>query len=289
MASDRWNGKLGYQYDRFLTSFGDFRAKEDDLTAKHNGFLEANYNLSQGLKVRPVLRYLSLEHSESDRRASDEIQKQIGLAGLLRTLPGTFVGVEGLFIAGNYPNRDFTSGSLIDDGYKQERANLLVEWAFWGKSQLNTQFGYTRREQNHLSDRNLGEPTWRIELDWQATAKTALNFELWRDIASVDNRSSSFSVNNVIAVGSVWKPTAKLTLEAKAKHEQRDFKQNVGTAIDVSKAREDKDYLLSLDVSYELLRKITFTIGSETANRNSNIDELDYRYWTVNSELKIEF
>lgn len=281
-----FSGELGYLYDRDLTTFEQFQAPIRDMTTNQGGFVEVGYNASQRLRFRGALRTSYLAHSEETRKTSDENRKEASLAILYRTRPGTFVGVSGSFLDGKYPNRQFTENSLVDNGYEQMTAGLIVEWEPSAKTRVDTQVGYTQRNQDHLAERDSGALSWRIDLTWQMTGKTMVRFLTAQEIMSVDNRESSFAREDLVRINPVWQPTPKLALELNAAYRHLDFAGNVETP---QERRQDDHYVVALGADYTLVQNLHLIIDFENGARNSTEPDLDFNYWQMGSGLTLKF
>lgn len=124
---------------------------------------------------------------------------------------------------------DFTApvplpdGSFADNGYDQKEVMSKILWAMSAKSRFFWTGGWVERKNNSFPERDFSGFNARAIYNWQPTDKIGLTINGWRQTASPQNLTASFSLNTGVSVIPSWAITEKIRLEGEFSYETRKF------------------------------------------------------------------
>lgn len=121
---------------------------------------------------------------------------------------------------------DFTSppdGSFVDSSYDQKEVMAKIVWAVSEKSRLLWTGGWVERKNASFPQRDFSGFNARMIYNWQPTDKLGLTINGWRQTASPQNLTATFSLNTGVSVVPSWNITQKIRLEGDFSYETRKF------------------------------------------------------------------
>jgi len=280
------HGKLLGSYEEVLSDFSQdlLGNRTRDVETRSRQEIEANYEPSSRIRMQGVLSRYTLRHSERVRKDTNEDQDEIELSLLFRTGAGTFIGVSGSLIEGDYPNRDFDPPSLIDDGYRQDRYGLAVDWEPSADTSLKIRGGRAERNFDNVSSRDYDAPFWSMDLSWSISTRLNLTGLLVRDIVSIDNAVSSVALRDSLSLIFDWNVSEKIAIRLDAYVAQDDF-QSVGD----ERVPKDEYVAGGIRLTYEVREPLSIGVGAALGNRSSSFDSRDYdnAFYTAYVELRL--
>jgi hypothetical protein len=235
------------------------------------------------------MEWLKFHHSEPIRASLDSRTVSTTLGVDYLTPAGGTAGTQVKYSNGEFPQRQFVAGSLVDNRYDEVEASAVVSGYPGGKSHFDMRIGYTSRRHGQLSQRDFDGMTGRLDFDWTPTAKILLNAAVWREIRSIEDVSASYVLSQGFSLGPRWAPTSKLVFQARWVYEKRDFEGDPGFILAGGPAREDRFRGGSLAVGYTPWRNAELALAYERGDRNSNVLGRDYDYDAVSANVKVAF
>ncbi len=289
LAGPNGRGDLGYSRRRFLASLAELQAPLRDIITEDRAFGAATYLLTPRWRLRGGMEWLKFHHSEPIRASLDSRTVSTTLGVDYLTPAGGTAGTQVKYSNGEFPQRQFVAGSLVDNRYDEVEASAVVSGYPGGKSHFDMRIGYTSRRHGQLSQRDFDGMTGRLDFDWTPTAKILLNAAVWREIRSIEDVSASYVLSQGFSLGPRWAPTSKLVFQARWVYEKRDFEGDPGFILAGGPAREDRFRGGSLAVGYTPWRNAELALAYERGDRNSNVLGRDYDYDAVSANVKVAF
>jgi len=290
------SGDLGYSRRRYLGDLGEINAPLKDMITEDRIFGSAGFMVTPRWRIRGGADWGEWDHSAATRQTLN-LEVTSVTVGLDYVTPlNNHVGVQHKQSHGKYPNRQTVSGTTtVANSYDEGETSAVLRWNITGKSVLNARAGYTKREHDEVPARDFDGFTGRVNLDWEAGAKTLLHGAVWREIRSVDElatleqAAASYVLSTGLSIGPSWAPTSKLVFEAKYIHEKREYEGDPGPSFGTGVQREDTFNGLRLAAGYAPRRNIRFSLAYERGDRDSNITLRDYEYNRVSANARFQF
>jgi exopolysaccharide biosynthesis operon protein EpsL len=284
-----WSWDMGYGYKRSLASFAYTQFFLKDMLSEHNAFANLEYTWHPRWKINTGLRWLDSTHS-NELRSFLDLQSITGLIGLTYATPANnSVGLEYRYTDADLPNRKLTDFALVDNHYRSQNASAVMAWRLTGKTQLEGRFGYTTLENRHFTARDFSGPTWRVSLNWSATAKTQLNLSTWRDLQPSQTVDASYMVAQGVGLFPSWRVTEKLSLSGRISYESVDFEGDPGLASGVLGVRRDKVLTGRLGLNYTPLKHIELGLAYQAERRTSSRQLADFDDNSVFGSVAVRF
>ncbi len=288
LIGERWTGNVGYNFNRYLTSFNNFTTPVQDITDNHNPYGEFAYRFHPSWEIAGGFSYLDSSHSQITRRFSDYREYTYNAELRNRNAAGNYLGIELIYSDVDFPNR---GGGALEtfSAYKRYTAGATIDWRLTGKSAVTGLLGYTILNSSPTSAQNFNQVTWRFEYRWRATAKTSIDLATWRDIRPVVDPISSFIKDTGVGLIPVWEPTEKISVRGELSYMNQEYSgSGTGQQIGLNK-RTDDVYLIGVGIGYKPLQKVLLELNYDYQNRGSTRALLDYFFHSVSGGVRIEF
>jgi exopolysaccharide biosynthesis operon protein EpsL len=164
--------------------------------------------------------------------------------------------------------------SLISSGFTENEEELSAYWIMTAKSKVGANLGYNKREDDSFAIRDFSGYFGGIDYVWAATSKLNLNINLSRKLASFQDTTSSYTVNDVLSIRPTWAPTSKILVKANAQIGKRKF---LGDGPEVSATeREDDTFSYGIGADWSPRSTIKLSLNLQHEKRNSNVAIKDY-------------
>lgn len=212
---NRLEGNMGASYVQSLSSFL-FQPGVKNIRTEQTEFINAiwRFHPSWNLNGR-YTRYDLSNASPSNifrflNRTEDRFEGGVDYL----TSGRNTVGVLFRDIIGDFPILvRAPDGSFTDNSYDQKEALAKINWAVSTKSNLSGTGGWVERNNASFTARNFSGFNARMTYHWQPTDKIGLSITGWRETASMQQLTASFSLNTGIRVVPSWDITQKIRLE----------------------------------------------------------------------------
>lgn len=182
--------------------------------------------------------------------------------------------------SGEYTDRSDDPVTLRDKRYTQHDLELRGNWPITGKSTLLATLTHLARHHEHFAQRDYTGTGYQAAYKWNPTGKLKLEFGAKREIASYQEVSSSYAVDNALSATATWSVYPKTTVRLKAEEARRNF---FGAVAPVADMRQDKFHSMQAGVEWAPLKYLTLTANLQHDRRNSN--RTAYAYGATSSQL----
>lgn len=134
------------------------------------------------------------------------------------------IGIQLRTIRGDFSEPFLASdGTLTDNSYDQHEIKSKINWIMTAKSRLIFLGGWVERKNASFSERDFSGINARLSYNWQPTEKVGLMLNGWRETATAQNITASFSLNTGISAVPTWDLTEKIRIEGNFSYETRKF------------------------------------------------------------------
>lgn len=288
-AGKLWDGNLGVGHRRYLSSFATLQDRVQDLIDETHGSVSARRAIHPRWRATASLDAYDYEHSAESRSALEN-QVVAGTLGVQYLTPSNNqLGVELSVSEANYPNREVSESTLVDNEYQEYELSGTADWNLTDASKINGRLGYTTREHNEISERDYSGATYELNYRWTPLAKTTFLLSGYRDLRSYADVSANYILTDGFSAGAAWAPTFRTVLQAEYIDEQWNFGGDPGTAIAGDPTREDQVRGARISAGYMPLDSTRLTISYEHGLRTSNIDSAEYDYDLISGAVEVSF
>lgn len=282
-------GDVGIAETLTQASYANVKQPVSNLIRTRKSFLHAAIKLDT-----PWLVKFGAERTDSDNNASilqeqDATVDTVNAGVQYSTKKGSTVELISQRSDGQYPNRQVVGLAPIDNGYLQWDNGVAVVWAPTGKTQVSGKLNYTQRNYAEVPQRDFSGLTGFLAMDWMVTGKTTLRASLHRDIGALENDTASYTLNQGIAFGADWKPTAKLVFNAQLSHDDISYTGDPGFVLSTAPAREDRLTTVQAGLQYSVLRNTMLGLVLKRGVRDSSEAFSSYGYNSALINLRSEF
>ncbi len=282
------HGDVGVSETRSLASLYGLNQQLNSVRTQRRQFFNGSVKLDNRWQINTVAAHLF--SSTSSQNILDFTEDNLTLGLQYQTPKGTLFELSNNISNGAYPNRQVVGTTPVDNSYKQITPSLGVTLQPTGKTRLQAKLGYTQRTYSDVPKRNFSGITGRLSTDLYVTGKTALNLAIYRDIGAYDDSSTSYTLNNGIAIGATWFGSAKTTLNLRASLDKLEYDGDPGFVPSTAPARQDSVTNLQASINYLITRNVTISTTLQTGNRTSNRGaSLGYRFNSAQLSVRGEF
>lgn len=265
----QWSGDVGYVYTRAMGGFTNTNFFGLDIITGNNVFANVNYAWHPRWVAKAGANWQQFRHGASDRKALDQ-DILTGVTSVTYTTPSNnSVGLQYIYLDGQYPNQELNFNTLIDNGFQQHNPNALLTWKPSQKTNLTGTFGYTVRQYPDLSRRNFDGETWNVILGWNATAKVMFSVAGWRQLTSWVDQTATYIITEGFSLSPQWQITPKLALTAKFIHQSLDYAGDISLQPFAIR-RHDTVLSGQVSVVYTPLSNAEITLGYMGGTRETN-------------------
>lgn len=282
-------GDVGIAETLTQASYSNVKQPVSNLIRTRRNFFNAAIKLDN-----PWLVKFGAERTVSDNNASvlqeqDATVDTVNAGVQYSTRKGSTVELISQRSDGQYPNRQVVGLAPIDNDYLQWDNGVAVGWAPTEKTQVTGKLNYTQRNYAEVPQRDFSGLTGLLSMDWMVTDKTALKASVHRDIGALENDTASYALNQGIAFGADWKPTAKLAFNTQLRYDDISYAGDPGFVLSTAPAREDRLTTLQAGVQYSVLRNTTLGLVLKRGVRDSSEAFSSYVYNSALINLRSEF
>ena len=282
-------GDLGYSEVRTQSSFTDLQNPIRNLLTTRQTYAHGGVKLSLPWQVNLGVVRTDAENSAASQRVLNYQENKYSAGLQYQTTKGSTLEFVTQYRQGEYPNRQIVGVAPVGNDYRQYDNGFAGTWAPSAKTQLKGQLNYTRRLYEDVPQRNFSGITGRAAAEWMVTGKTSLDMALYRDIGVVENNTASYSLNQGLALGADWLPTAKLAFIGRAVRERQTYEGDPGFVLSNAPTRQDDVTHLQFEAQYKVLRKTRLGLVLQHGERQSNQALAGYRFSSALVNVRSEF
>lgn len=271
----RWSGRLGGDYTRKLADFANNLLLDKDLLTQRGSFAGATYQLGAHWFMHGEVRWASASHSAEVRQVdNDNIRTQkLGLE--LELSPTDSIGWNYRHANANFAGETLVTGVPFNRDYDESSSVFWLKYSLGGRTDLNLEGGYLRRNYPNASIGNYSGGTGRATLTWHPGAKTQLAITGWRDLTAYIDAESDYFVTTGARIAPSWAPTERITTSVMLSWEAQNYIGSNPTAA-ADPLRHDIVKYVQASVLYAPRPALELDLSYRRELRDSNRPELAY-------------
>jgi exopolysaccharide biosynthesis operon protein EpsL len=280
-------GEITYNHSKMLNSFEQINRLISNLEKAENYIANGSYEflpdwyLRSGF-TRTRTYYPAVERQQSNLR---EVSKEFGLR-YLNSLEN-MMEFRMTMTDGRYTNRnEFDS---LDNTYTRVNYDLGGMWNYSVKTRIRAEIGYVSQKFTHVTSRNFSAPVARSDILWQATAKSSLFLEVWREVHTIDTLNASFALAQGAKLTPIWKwsETPRIDVELPISYEKQTSLGFNGDPTIV--AQQGIQRIARLNLNYVPRPNIEMSAFAAYENRSTNDPTHTYQDQSVGFTMKVSF
>lgn len=281
----RWSGRVGMSSRRELESFTEFRDPVLDLVDAQQRNASVLWHPSLRFGLGASYRQRQREHGAGVREVADLDSRTYGARTYYRGRGGSEVGVRASYEDGEFPNRTFQEGDLIDDGYRQYRA-VLAGSRQTGRSGIDAEIGYAWRRNDHLRFRDFSGIVGELTFTWMWSADSVVQLGAARRVGALRDLFSSSVITNAADLGWAWQAGHRTTVNLYGGYEHREFQDDGLLTAPDGDLPEEYVWTAGTRLDYQLRRSLTLSLGFEHGWRESSRADFDYDYNAITLSVR---
>jgi exopolysaccharide biosynthesis operon protein EpsL len=216
-------GKVGYSMQQVLAPYTDFSSAERNLRRTRSSYAEGAWRFHSAWRVRTGFQRDKYTYEAFSNRYNNRTEDatEVELDYLPRS--GSTVGLVARRVKGTYPFPRPVGPFTFNDSFTQDELKARVKWLATGSTTLDALVGYTRRDQASFGEGKTSGVAGKINATYQPRGKMTYKASVWRDFAPLESTLVSYTLNKGASVGAQWDATAKISVNADAIYERRNY------------------------------------------------------------------
>jgi hypothetical protein len=280
-VGDLFEGNFDVRRDKRMAQFMSRESTALEVDTTQDETANVNFKVTSALRLEAgVIEHNSktplpgFEDSEVDENTERVAVRRLGTGNLS-------YGLEVSRLNGEFKQ------SVLPSKYNQNNALFVFGYGTQGAvSVLNGSIGYSKR-QYEGSDLTTSGVTGSIALTRQVSAKTALKFELKREI-NIYVVGGGTETDSSAALGAAWAATGLITVNADLSYTHAAFGQQSSTdSFDAGRA--DNYGVVNMALNYQVLRWLSIRPYGRYDSRHSNRLNFSFDSTIIGLELKGKF
>jgi exopolysaccharide biosynthesis operon protein EpsL len=282
--SPELTGDLTYQQARGLASFANIQGRRPDLVTAKMAEASAAWMMTASWRLHGTVTGTETEHTGV--RAINDLEARSAETGLSYVnAQENRIGVAVRGERGKNPHETIVAGIPFDNSYDQASIGVQGRWTVTGLSRLDGRLDYTRRRYDEFSSRNYSGPTFNVTHTYTPSGKLTIATVLSRDIAPLEDITSSFVLVTGIAVKPDWAVTEKINVRPVLGYSRWEY---FGDGI-LSQDYEHRVKNIGVSVVWRAARHISLSGGVGREVRTSSLVNADYKVDTAMVEAHVGF
>jgi exopolysaccharide biosynthesis operon protein EpsL len=216
-------GKVGYSMQQVLAPYTDFSSAERNLRRTRSSYAEGAWRFHSAWRVRTGFQRDKYTYEAFSNRYNNRTEDatEVELDYLPRS--GSTIGLVARRVKGKYPFPRPVGQFTFNDSFTQDELKARVKWLATGSTTLDALVGYTRRDQASFGEGKTSGVAGKINATYQPRGKMTYKASVWRDFAPLESTLVSYTLNKGASVGAQWDATAKISVNADAIYERRNY------------------------------------------------------------------
>jgi exopolysaccharide biosynthesis operon protein EpsL len=207
--------------------------------------------------------------------AQDSFRQRGGDAGVRYVAEsGSTITLLARQARGEYAGRTLNAVTLTDTGFDQTDAEAQVNWLASGESTVNGRLTRLDRRHHNFARRDYQGTAGRLDYTWTPTGKLQFKLSAARDIASYQEATNSYYVNDGLTLAPIWKISEKTALRASLGRSQRDYLG--GATAPPAVARQDQIRSAQLNFDWAPMRALSLSASLQRDSRSSGNQNLGF-------------
>lgn len=277
-------GDLTYNQQKGLASFANIQGRQPDMITTRVGSANAAWMVTAAWRLHGAFYGGEIEHS--GERAINDLRLAATEAGLsFVSARENRIGVAVREERGRNPRSRLVLGVPFDNEYEQQSYGVQTRWVLTGLSRLDGRLDYTRRRYEQFPERNYSGPTFSLTHTWTPTGKLTLATTARREIAPLEDITSSFVLVTGLTVRPEWAFSEKISLRGLLGWSRWDYNADplLGNEF------EHRVRTAGVTLFWRPTRNIALSGGVAHERRTSSLVNADYRVNTAFIEGRVGF
>jgi exopolysaccharide biosynthesis operon protein EpsL len=284
------NGEIGYANAQEMGGFEYTNRIQNNLLNLQRSFANVAYLFHPNGKVKLDLFRSEFQYANKSNglQLSHNIEDNVALNLEYLSDTRSTAGLQIIATDGQYPERQFTIGSIDDNAYTRMKYAGIWSWIISDKASIDGLFGYTHQQYAHVSGRNFAEFIGSVNTGWRITEKILLKLSIRREVDSYAAQTFSFLVKEGAWFDPTWQFSPKFSITLPMTYQQQQFLGNVSN-IDFSQQRKDIVSNIGVNLKYSPLDNISTGTVLSYESRDSNISSRSYKSFSAGINLMVNF
>jgi exopolysaccharide biosynthesis operon protein EpsL len=216
-------GRIGTNYQQVLAPYTDFSSSERNLRKTRTQYAEGAWRFHSAWRARAGYQQDKYTYEAVSNRYNNRTEDAYEFEVDYLPRSGSTVGLVARRVEGKYPYPRPVSPTTFNDSFTQDELKARVKWLATGSTTIDALVGYTRREQPSFGTGKTSGVAGRINAIYQPRGKMTYKASVWRDFAPLESTVVSYTLNKGASIGAQWDATAKITVNADAIIERRNY------------------------------------------------------------------
>jgi exopolysaccharide biosynthesis operon protein EpsL len=216
-------GRIGTTYQQVLAPYTDFSSSERNLRKTRTQYAEGAWRFHSAWRARAGYQQDKYTYEAVSNRYNNRTEDAYEFEVDYLPRSGSTVGLVARRVEGKYPYPRPVSPTTFNDSFTQDELKARVKWLATGSTTIDALVGYTRREQPSFGTGKTSGVAGRINAIYQPRGKMTYKASVWRDFAPLESTVVSYTLNKGASIGAQWDATAKITVNADAIIERRNY------------------------------------------------------------------
>jgi hypothetical protein len=271
------SGQVGVDYLRQLAGFVNTAIYSRDILQREEYFASGRYQVGPRWSVFGGLLGTTSKVSNDQERFNDSHSKAVDVGFDFATDAQNLIGFDYRYTDNRSPNAAELNGINFDPDYREDRARVLLKYAFTDKTTLDASGGYQKRAYPSTAIGSFSGEIWRVTLLWQPTEKTQLFASTWQNLAADFTAQTDYYRSRGVTVSPVWMASAKITVTGAVNYEHQDYlgTNPPGNTLGTVQPASRKDNIISQSgtLNYAPIAPLvfSFSVGHEKRATNDTI------------------
>lgn len=216
-------GRIGTSYQQVLAPYTDFSSSERNLRKTRTQYAEGAWRFHSAWRARVGYQQDKYTYEAVSNRFNNRTEDAYEFEVDYLPRSGSTVGLVARRVEGKYPFPRPITATTFNDSFTQDELKARVKWLATGSTTIDALVGYTRREQASFGTGKTSGVAGRINAIYQPRGKMTYKASVWRDFAPLESTVVSYTLNKGASIGAQWDATAKITVNADAIVERRNY------------------------------------------------------------------
>ncbi|WP_166454909.1 XrtB/PEP-CTERM-associated polysaccharide biosynthesis outer membrane protein EpsL [Duganella aquatilis] len=283
------NGHLGATYSQTIAPFADFHTNERNLKKQKHNFGDIFWRFHPSWQAHAGYVSDEFDYDLASQRFNNRTEKatDAGIDFLAGT--GSRIGVVARRLKGHYPYGLQQGAVLQESDYTQDELKLSVLWRVSDVTQLQFLGGRVERKHDLVAQRDASGTNARLTAQWSPRARLRFSAAAWREFTAVESSVLNYALGKGGSVTADWDLTSKITLNARARREKRDFNGVLASVLPIS--YNDDTRGLGAGVTYAPTRnsQLNAQYNRDTRDPSNRLFSSGYHANSVSFNASIQF
>lgn len=277
-------GALGYHEEKTLASFANIQLRRPDLITSRSAYANGAWMVTPSWRVHGDLVANRTDHTEiRELQDLENAAAEVGLSYV--TAQENRIGFDVREERGRSPEDRIVAGIPFNNEYTQSGIGVLTRWVLTGHSRFDGRADYIRRRYDQFSERNYSGPTFRATYTWTPTGKITVATVAQRDIAPLEDITTTFVLVTSLTVRPDWQISEKLNLRGNFAYAKWDYRGDPSLGLDF----DHRVKTAAVSLLWRPFTRVSLSGGLAREVRTSTLATGDYKVNQATIEARIGF